>query len=66
MNSDRIEREVLIRNAPHLTRPLRFVLPYHSGLRPAWMLITRGNSPLISGTPIPRGSVLWAITTEAT
>jgi glycerol-3-phosphate dehydrogenase len=33
-----IEREVLIRNAPHLTRPLRFVLPHHSGLRPAWML----------------------------
>jgi glycerol-3-phosphate dehydrogenase len=33
-----IEREVLIRNTPHLTRPLRFVLPHHSGLRPAWML----------------------------
>ena len=33
-----IEREVLIRNAPHLTRPLRFVLPHHAGLRPAWML----------------------------
>jgi glycerol-3-phosphate dehydrogenase len=33
-----IEREVLIRNAPHLTKPLRFVLPHHSGLRPAWML----------------------------
>jgi glycerol-3-phosphate dehydrogenase len=33
-----IEREVLIRNAPHLTRPLRFVLPHHSGLRPAWMI----------------------------
>jgi glycerol-3-phosphate dehydrogenase len=33
-----IERETLIRNAPHLTRPLRFVLPHHSGLRPAWML----------------------------
>ena len=33
-----IEREVLIRLAPHLTRPLRFVLPHHSGLRPAWML----------------------------
>ena len=33
-----IEREVLLRNAPHLTRPLRFVLPHHSGLRPAWML----------------------------
>jgi glycerol-3-phosphate dehydrogenase len=33
-----IEREVLIRLAPHLTRPLRFVLPHHAGLRPAWML----------------------------
>src|SRR5882762_2810183 len=33
-----IEREVLIRMAPHLTRPLRFVLPHHAALRPAWML----------------------------
>src|SRR6202045_1023541 len=33
-----IEREVLIRLAPHLTRPLRFVLPHHAGLRPAWVL----------------------------
>ncbi len=33
-----IEREAIIRIAPHLTRPLRFVLPHHSGLRPAWML----------------------------
>src|SRR5882757_680705 len=33
-----IEREVLIRIAPHLTQPLRFVLPHHAGLRPAWML----------------------------
>src|ERR1044072_604730 len=33
-----IEREVLIGIAPHLTRPMRFVLPHHSGLRPAWML----------------------------
>jgi glycerol-3-phosphate dehydrogenase len=33
-----IEREVLIRVAPHLTKPLRFVLPHHVGLRPAWML----------------------------
>ena len=33
-----IEREVLIRLAPHLTRPLRFVLPHHAALRPAWML----------------------------
>jgi len=33
-----IEREVLMRLAPHLTSPLRFVLPHHSALRPAWML----------------------------
>ena len=33
-----IEREVILRNAPHLAKPLRFVLPHHAGLRPAWML----------------------------
>jgi glycerol-3-phosphate dehydrogenase len=33
-----IERERLLRLAPHLIRPLRFVLPHHSGLRPAWLL----------------------------
>src|SRR3954470_13025946 len=32
------EREVLWRMAPHIVRPLRFVLPHHSGLRPAWLL----------------------------
>ena len=32
------EREVLMRIAPHLVRPRRFVLPHHSALRPAWML----------------------------
>jgi glycerol-3-phosphate dehydrogenase len=32
------EREVLLASAPHLIRPLRFVLPHHAGLRPAWML----------------------------
>ncbi|SJZ30637.1 homodimeric glycerol 3-phosphate dehydrogenase (quinone) [Enhydrobacter aerosaccus] len=32
------EREVLWRMAPHIVRPLRFVLPLHSGLRPGWML----------------------------
>ncbi len=32
------EREVLWRIAPHIVRPLRFVLPYQAGLRPAWML----------------------------
>ncbi len=33
-----IEREVLLRAAPHIIWPLRFVLPHHAGLRPAWML----------------------------
>jgi glycerol-3-phosphate dehydrogenase len=33
-----IEREVLLRMAPHAIRPMRFVLPHHSALRPAWML----------------------------
>jgi len=32
------EREVLWSMAPHLISPLRFVLPVHSGLRPAWLL----------------------------
>ena len=32
------EREVLLRAAPHLIYPLRFVLPHHRGLRPAWLL----------------------------
>ena len=29
-----IEREVLLRAAPHIIWPLRFVLPHHTGLRP--------------------------------
>ncbi len=32
------EREVLWRMAPHIAWPLRFVLPHHAGLRPAWLL----------------------------
>jgi glycerol-3-phosphate dehydrogenase len=32
------EREVLWRVAPHIIWPLRFVLPHHRGLRPAWLL----------------------------
>ncbi|HTM78992.1 MAG TPA: glycerol-3-phosphate dehydrogenase [Devosia sp.] len=32
------EREVLWANAPHIIRPLRFVLPHHKGLRPAMVL----------------------------
>lgn len=33
-----IEREILLRKAPHLIKPLNFVLPHHPGLRPAWLI----------------------------
>ncbi|WP_439924330.1 glycerol-3-phosphate dehydrogenase [Nitrobacter sp. JJSN] len=33
-----IEREILWRIAPHIIRPLRFVLPHHAGLRSTWLL----------------------------
>lgn len=33
-----MEREVLWKIAPHIIEPLRFVLPHHRGLRPAWLL----------------------------
>ena len=32
------ERETLLRAMPHISWPLRFVLPHHRGLRPAWLL----------------------------
>ena len=35
-----MEREILWRNAPHIIHPMRFVLPYQKGLRPAWLLRT--------------------------
>jgi glycerol-3-phosphate dehydrogenase len=33
-----IEREVLLRSAPHIMRPLRFVMPHDRGQRPAWLI----------------------------
>ena len=32
------EREVLLHAAPHIIWPLRFILPHHKGLRPAWLI----------------------------
>lgn len=32
------EREVLLNAAPHIVWPMRFRLPHHPGLRPAWMI----------------------------
>src|SRR5205814_1175369 len=34
------EREVLLRLAPHLVRPLNFVVPHDAAMRPLWMIRT--------------------------
>ncbi len=33
-----MEREILWKMAPHIIWPMRFILPHHKGLRPAWLL----------------------------
>ena len=33
-----MEREVLLKAAPHIIWPLRFVLPHHKELRPSWLI----------------------------
>ncbi len=33
-----IEREVLLKNMPHISWPMRFVLPLHKDMRPAWLI----------------------------
>jgi glycerol-3-phosphate dehydrogenase len=35
-----IEREVLLNAAPHIMRPLRFVMPHDAHLRPRWVIRT--------------------------
>ncbi|MBT6032303.1 MAG: glycerol-3-phosphate dehydrogenase, partial [Kordiimonadaceae bacterium] len=32
------EREVLLKAAPHIIQPLKFLLPHHKGLRPHWFI----------------------------
>ena len=32
------EREILLKSAPHIIWPLRFLLPHHSELRPRWLI----------------------------
>jgi glycerol-3-phosphate dehydrogenase len=34
------EREILLRTAPHIVRPLRFVLPHAEAIHPRWMVRT--------------------------
>jgi glycerol-3-phosphate dehydrogenase len=33
-----LEREILMRSAPHIIKPLRFVFPHDQGQRPAWII----------------------------
>lgn len=34
------EREVLLEKAPHVIRPMRFIMPHRPHLRPAWLIRT--------------------------
>ncbi|MDT9597405.1 glycerol-3-phosphate dehydrogenase [Sphingosinicella rhizophila] len=51
------EREILLRTAPHIVRPLRFVLPQTQGMRPWWLL--RAGLLLYDLLAL-RGSLSWA------
>src|ERR1700747_672953 len=33
-----LERELLLADAPHIMRPLRFVMPHDAHLRPRWLI----------------------------
>ncbi len=52
-----IERETLLRAMPHISWPMRFVLPHNRGMRPAWLLRlglflydNLGGRKILSGT----------------
>ena len=57
-----VEREVLLRKAPHLIQPQRFILPHRPHLRPRWLIRTglflydhlakRGQLPASEGLPL--------------
>ena len=32
------EREILLNCAPHIVRPMRFILPHNPSIRPAWLI----------------------------
>jgi glycerol-3-phosphate dehydrogenase len=57
------EREVLLRTAPHVVRPLRFILPHPEGGRPWWMIraglmlygLLAGRASVARPGGVPRG-----------
>lgn len=54
------EREILLRTAPHLVRPLSFLLPHAAGMRPWWMVRAglRLYDLLALGGSLPRSRAL--------
>jgi glycerol-3-phosphate dehydrogenase len=54
------ERELLLKNAPHLVKPMRFVVPHAPQMRPAWMMrIGMKLYDFLSGrTMLPKSRVL--------
>lgn len=54
------ERELLLQNAPHLVKPMRFVLPHVPQMRPAWMVrIGMKLYDFLSGrTALPKSRML--------
>lgn len=54
------ERELLLQNAPHLVRPMRFVIPHVASMRPAWVmkLGIRLYDFLAGRSVLPRSRVL--------
>lgn len=58
------EREILLRTAPHVVRPLRFVLPHAPGMRPWWTVRAGlGLYDLLAGR---KSSLPWSRRTRAT
>ncbi len=57
-----VEREIMLRKAPHLVQPQRFILPHRPHLRPRWLircglflydhLARRGQLPASTGLPL--------------
>ena len=63
-----IEREILLRAAPHIVWPLRFILPHSPEQRPAWLIRLGLCSTIISaaagGCRAPGASISGAIRPE--
>src|SRR5271170_573116 len=57
------ERDIWLRNAPHLVRPLRFVIPAHSDERPPWLV--RSGLLLYDGLA-PRRRLPASLTVDVT